>query len=236
MGGRADYEERKQKRIERYNELSEKAKQRSSDYCNSTANRILMMTSGQPIIVGHHSEKKARRLHERANNDMRRAVEEDKKSEYYKDKAESAQNSSTIYNDDPEAISKLRHKLELLENERANIKARDHSTWELTNIGAKIRSAKERIKLLEEQENLEFPDMKFKEGKAVHNKEINRIQLLFDDKPNENIREELKCNGFHWSRYEKAWQREFNKNTIRVTKKLIADVLSYENEEDEEIE
>lgn len=44
MGGRADYEERKQKRIERYKVLSQKAKAESEARSNSTANRILMMT------------------------------------------------------------------------------------------------------------------------------------------------------------------------------------------------
>lgn len=44
MGGRADYEERKRQRIERYKELSEKAKERSNQYMNSNANRILEMT------------------------------------------------------------------------------------------------------------------------------------------------------------------------------------------------
>ena len=168
MGGRSDYEERKQKRIERYNELSEKAKQRSSSYSNSKANRILMSTPGQPILIGHHSEKMARRLHERAWEDNRRAIEEDKKSEYYKNRATTTQNSKIIYNDDPNAINKLRDKLKLLENERTNIKAREHLTWELTNIGAKIRKTKERIKLLEEQENLEFPDVKFSLQEDVH--------------------------------------------------------------------
>lgn len=37
-----------------------------------------------------------------------------------------------------------------------------------------------------------FPDIEFKGGKAIHNKEINRIQIIFDDIPNENIRSELK--------------------------------------------
>ena len=236
MGGRADYEERKQRRIERYNKLSEQAKQRSSDYSNSTANRILMSTPGQPIIIGHYSEKKARRLHEKAWEDTRKSIEEDKKSEYYKSRAESAQSSTVIYNDDPNAIEKLKDKLQKLENERANIKAREHSTWELTNIGANIRSTKERIRRLEEQENLEFSDIEFKGGKAIHNKDINRIQFLFDDKPSDYIRQKLKSNGFHWSRYEGAWQREFNKRTIWVTKDLINNVLNKEETEQEEEE
>lgn len=60
MGGRVDYEERREARKLRYEELSKKAEERSNQYSNSKANRILSMTPGQPIIIGHHSEKMAR--------------------------------------------------------------------------------------------------------------------------------------------------------------------------------
>lgn len=233
MGGRADYEERRNKRIEGYKKKSKRAKEESEARYNSTANRILAMAPGQPILIGHHSEKKARKLHEQASKDIKKSIELSEKSEYYESRAKNAENSNVIYNDDPEAIPKLKNKLKNLENERENIKAREHSTWELTNIGAIIRETKRRIERLEEQENLVFPDTEFKGGKAIHNKEINRIQLLFDGKPDENIRSQLKHNGFHWSRQECAWQREFNKKTIWVTKDLIKDVLNKENEREE---
>ena len=230
MGGRKDYEERKQRRIDRYNELSKKAKEKSIEYSNSNANRILQIAPGQPILIGHHSEKRHRRLIEKANNDIKRSIEMDDKSNYYAQRAKSAENSKAIYNDDPNAIQKLEEKLEKLENERKIIKAREHSGWELTNIGANIRETKKRIERLKELEKLEFIDIEFKGGKAIHNKEINRIQLLFDDIPSENIRRELKHNGFHWSRNEGAWQREFNKTTIGVTKRVIKDVIEKETE------
>ena len=233
MGGRADYEERKQRRIERYKIVSQKKKEESDARANSNAQRILMMTPGQPILVGHHSEKRHRRLIEKANNDIKKSIELSDKSKYYEDKAKSAENNNAIYNDDPKAISKLKDKLERLENERNSIKAREHSKWELTSIGANIRETKLRIKRLEEQEQLVFPDIEFKGGKAIHNKEINRIQIIFDDIPNENIRSELKHNGFHWSRYEGAWQRQFNQRTIYVTKSLIKDVLNNEKESED---
>ncbi len=233
MGGRADYEERKQRRIERYKAVSQKAKEEAEARSNSNANRILMMTPGQPIILGHHSEKKARRLHRQAEYDIKKLIELSDKSDYYATRARRVENSNAIYNDDPNAIEKLKEKLERLENERASIKARPHETWELSNVGANIRETKLRIKRLEEQEQLVFPDTEFKGGKAIHNKEINRIQLLFDGKPEDNIRSQLKHNGFHWSRKEGAWQREFNKRTIYVTNDLIKDVLNKENEKEE---
>lgn len=237
MGGRADYEERKQKRIERYKELSQKAKAESEARSNSTANRILMMTPGQPIIIGHHSEKKAIRLHERASEDIRKAIEADNKSKYYEEKIETVKNNKAIYNDDPNAIQKLKEKLEYLENQRNLIKADpEHSSWQLQNIGATIRETKKRIMRLEKLEEMQFDDIEFAGGKVIRNKEINRIQILFDTKPDENIRNELKRKGFHWSSREGAWQREFNANTIKSTNILIRDVLNNENKQEEEEE
>lgn len=237
MGGRADYEERKEARRIRYEELSKKAEARSAEYSNSKANRILAMTPGQPIIIGHHSEKKARRLHERSWQDIGKSIEEDKKSKYYKDRAESVKNSKVIYNDDPNAIKKLKDKLEFLEKQRELIKAdEDHLPWQLQNIGARIRETKRRIARLEQLEQIEFKDIEFAGGKVIHNKEINRIQILFDDIPNEDIRKALKGRGFHWSRKEGAWQREFNENTIKATNILIRDVLNREQEKEDEFE
>lgn len=237
MGGRADYEERKEARKLRYEGLSKKAEERSSQYSNSTANRILSMTPGQPIIIGHHSEKKARRLYEKAWQDIGKSIEEDKKSKYYKDKVKSIENSKVIYNDDPNATQKLKDKLECLEKQRELIKAdENHTGWQLQNIGARIRETKRRIARLEKLEEIEFKDIEFAGGKAIHNKEINRIQLIFDGKPDENIRTALKGKGFHWSRRECAWQREFNENTIRATNILIRDVLNKEQEQEYEEE
>ena len=58
-----------------------------------------------------------------------------------------------IYNDDPNAIKKLKDKLEYLEKQRELIKAdEDHTSWQLQNIGARIRETKRRITRLEKLE------------------------------------------------------------------------------------
>ena len=79
---------------------------------------------------------------------------------------------------------------------------------------------------------------KFENGKVIHNKEINRIQFLFDNIPDEDTRKILKSYGFRWSRYEKAWQRVFNLNCIRATNIIVKEISekSKEKEEDEEFE
>ena len=157
MGGRADYEERKEARKIRYERLAKKAEEKSEQYSNSTANRILEMIPGQPIIIGHHSENKARRIHERAWRDTKKSIEEDEKSKYYKNRAQTVENSKVIYSDDPNAISKLKQKLEKLENEKASMKEQGYEKWAITNISATIRETKKRIERLERQEEIEFP-------------------------------------------------------------------------------
>lgn len=144
-------------------------------------------------------------------------------------------NSNVIYNDDPNAVEKLKNKLEYLEKQRALIKAdEEHQPWQLQNIGARIRETKRRINRLEKLENIEFEDKKFEGCKVIHNKEINRIQFLFDEKPNEDIRNILKHNGFHWSRNEGAWQREFNEKTIKITNDLLKDIFEKEKQKESE--
>ena len=112
----------------------------------------------------------------------------------------------------------------------------EHTSWQLQNIGARIRETKRRIARLEKLNEIEFKDIEFTGGKAIHNKEINRIQLIFNNIPDEEIRTALKTRGFHWSRKEGAWQREFNENTIRATNILIRDVLNKEQEQEDEFE
>lgn len=65
---------------------------------------------GQPILVGHHSESRHRNAIKRADNAMRRSVEESKKAGEYRAKAASV-GSGGISSDDPEALDKLAAKL-----------------------------------------------------------------------------------------------------------------------------
>ena len=89
---------------------------------------------------------------------------------------------------------------------------------------------------MEKLEEIKFEDVKFDNCKVIHNKEINRIQFLFNEIPNENIRRELKSNGFHWSRKEQAWQREFNQNCIRATNRIVKDIFEKKQEQEDEEE
>ena len=228
MSGRADYEERKQIKIERYKELSENASKKSKEYSKQHEKISSAIPMGQPILTDHYSAKRHIKDIERMNKSIEKSIQEDEKANYYADKVETMQNNNIISSDDPKAIEKLEQKLKSLEEYKTRVKSRDHQAYELTNLNAEIRRIKERIKNLKELDELQFDDIEFKGGKVIHNKEINRIQFIFDTIPSEEIRTILKTHGFKWSRYEKAWQRLFNKNGIRAVKYVVREILQDE--------
>ena len=57
-------------------------------------------------------------------------------------------------------------------------------------------------------------------GKVEANREDNRLQIYFEEKPDEKTRETLKENGFRWSPKAGAWQRQLNDNAIYVADRL----------------
>jgi len=65
---------------------------------------------GQPILVGHHSERGDRRYRERISRSYEKSFELQKKAEHYVDKAASV-GKGGISSDDPAAIEKLKAKL-----------------------------------------------------------------------------------------------------------------------------
>lgn len=62
---------------------------------------------------------------------------------------------------------------------------------------------------------------KFDGGEIVRNLEADRLQILFDDKPNEEMRAKLKNNGFRWSPRNKAWQRQLTQNAEYAARRVL---------------
>lgn len=56
---------------------------------------------------------------------------------------------------------------------------------------------------------------------VVQNEEMNRLQLVFEAKPDEEQRTLLKKKGFRWSPKNKVWQRQLTNNALFATKLLI---------------
>ena len=68
------------------------------------------------------------------------------------------------------------------------------ATWALSNNSAEIRRVKDRNKSLSQQKEIGFVGWEFDGGKVEANTEANRLQIFFEDKPDEATREALKSN------------------------------------------
>lgn len=232
MAGRIDYLERQEYKKEMYQERAEKADKRSQSHYERHRDIASVIPMGQPILIGHHSEKRHRNDLKRIDNEMRKSIQESEKADYYRNKVDNIDNSKVISSDDPQAIEKLQARIEELEKAKEEVKARPHEWYELQYLNADIRRLKDRIKEIQELEELQFEDITFTGGKAILNRDINRLQLLFDDKPDEETRTLLKKHGFKWSRYEQAWQRLYNRNGIYAVRYVVEKINERGEEND----
>jgi len=121
--GRSDYKERKENRINSLAERAVKAKLESDQYVQKSINAGRGIEFGQPILVGHHSEKRHRAAIAKIDSAMQKAVAANDKSDYYQDKAEAAASNNSISGDDPEAVNLYKEKLAKLEAAREQMKA-----------------------------------------------------------------------------------------------------------------
>lgn len=83
-------EERAEARADRFEGYVDSAKQDSADGYATFKGIHSCIPFGQPILVGHHSERRHRRDLERADNGMRKAIEADKRAGYWASRAEGA--------------------------------------------------------------------------------------------------------------------------------------------------
>lgn len=93
-------------------------------------------------------------------------------------------------------------------------------SYALTNNSAEIRRLKQRIEKLTVNQEVGFVGWTFDGGEVVANSEENRLQILFDEKPDEQKRSALKGNGFKWSPSQGVWQRQLNDNAIYAASRM----------------
>lgn len=235
-----DYQERKEARIERLQDRAAKAKDQAEALWKSTKSEYDVI-DGQPILIGHHSERRHRNHLDRLHARDRKAMELYKKSEELERRAEAAESNTAISSDDPDAVELLQIKLLELENQRTVIKnynamARKKGEeqiprWKLTNLGANIRSIKQRIKKLQSIARLHYEEVEINGVKIVLNPEENRVQLFFDGKPDYEIRKELKSNGFRWSPSNGCWQRNISNWAVHVAKDIAGKMATEDVEQ-----
>lgn len=96
--------------------------------------------------------------------------------------------------------------------------------YELTSLRGKIKRVQARLDELDKRaEAAQQPaeSTKFPGGEIVRNLDADRLQILFDEKPDENTRAALKSNGFRWSPRYSAWQRQLTPNAEAAARRAL---------------
>jgi len=115
-----------------------------------------------------------------------------------------------------ESIEKLKAGM----SQQWHIDDKPYPSWALSNNNAEIRRVKGRIAELTKKQETAYAGWEFDGGTVEANREDNRLQIFFEEKPDEKTRETLKENGFRWSPKAGAWQRQLNDNAIYVADRL----------------
>ena len=115
-----------------------------------------------------------------------------------------------------ESIEKMKSEM----SSQWHIEDKPYPSWALSNNNAEIRRIKGRIAELTKKQETAYAGWEFDGGTVEANKEDNRLQIFFEEKPDEKTRETLKENGFRWSPKAGAWQRQLNDNAIYVADRL----------------
>ena len=95
-----------------------------------------------------------------------------------------------------------------------------YPAYALQNNNANIRRIRGRIEELKKRSESTLKGWEFDRGRVVVNTTENRLQIIFDGKPDADIRTELKSEGFRWAPSQGAWQRQLTDNAMRAARRL----------------
>lgn len=104
--------------------------------------------------------------------------------------------------------------------------------YALQNNNANIHRVEDRIKQLKAAKERGTQEEENEFFKVVENTEIMRLQLFFDGKPEEEVRNILKSHGFRWSPKEGAWQRQLTANAKYSLKSVLKELKEKKTEEE----
>lgn len=96
--------------------------------------------------------------------------------------------------------------------------------FELASLRGKIKRVQARMAELDRLQAQQASPSAAEEHdgfQIVRNAEQNRLQIIFDGKPDDDTRQALKQNGFRWSPRSSAWQRQLTDNAERAARRAL---------------
>ncbi len=127
--------ERLERKLDKRAEWAGKATERSAAAFAGAAQRAEAIPFGQPILVGHHSERRDRNYRARIHAGMDRGLAEHRKAEHHEQKARGLAIAleRSIFDDDPDAIERLSAKVAELDASRELMK-RANAAWKKRGV------------------------------------------------------------------------------------------------------
>jgi hypothetical protein len=259
--------ERLEHKLERREEWAAKAAERSTQRFN-TAHKIADgIPFGQPILVGHHSERHARADQDRIHSNMSKACELQSLAEHHISKAGglSDQLDRAIFSDDSNATEALEARIADNEAKRDTMKlinklykkgdvaglltlgielealkaklaaagsywgSAPHLPYEMTNLGARIRTDKERLQQIKSSQESAAKAEASPNGIMIEHCTGNSseyVRVTFAEKPDREILDALKAAGFWWAKGH--WAGKFEQLPAVVTEMAESQILAPE--------
>lgn len=113
-----DRKERQEARADRYRKLAGNERKASEQVFNQSHKMASIIPMGQPI---HGAAD--RRYRDKIWDKMGQSVKHDERAEYFESKAQAAENNTSIYLGDDDAVERLQEKVEALEKSQSMMKA-----------------------------------------------------------------------------------------------------------------
>lgn len=107
-----------------------------------------------------------------------------------------------------------------------------YAPYELSNNNAEIKRLRGRLEGMEKMAKAQLDDFEFDGGEVVFNREIQRVQIILDDRPTPEFKEQLKSRAFKWAPSQGAWQRQLTANALRAMDALDLKPLDLDLEND----
>ncbi len=111
---------------------------------------------------------------------------------------------------------------EIISHMKYGMADRPYPSWSLTNNSGNIRRLKERLHDLRKRRAYMTTETVIGAVTITDNVEDNRVQIFFPEKPSDEIRGQLKRNGFKWAPSIGAWQRVRSCQATQKAKRIVS--------------
>ena len=93
--------------------------------------------------------------------------------------------------------------------------------YQLSNNNANIKRMQGRVNELQQKEDTPTTEIMFNGGSIIDNCEDDRVQIDFDEKPDEAMRAKLKGAGWRWAPSVMMWQRKRTNAAMQSAKEIL---------------